>query len=416
MIKKIFITLIVFILILSSNVAVIFAANKSELEQEKSSIDSQIKEKKDEINQIEQEKSAIMKEVEALTAEISSYEMEIEELNGQISDLNVKIEETAVKLKEAEEKCEQQTTNFQKRIVALYESGETTYLDVLLNSKNISNFVTNYYLVSEIATIDAELLEQLENSKKEIEEAKKVLDDSKVKIEEAKKEQETKANQLKSAQWAKQDKVNGLTDEEKELQKELEQYEKDKQDLQRQINAIVAANSSGSNNNNNSTVVTSGTPSSYGYIFPVQGLSVNNISNTNYPSYAGHTGVDININTIGKNVVAVKDGTVEISTALTGSIPTYNSSGAYIGSYRSYGEYILINHHDGTMTLYGHMYPGSRRVSKGDKVVQGQVIGTVGNTGNCYPRPTSSSPYNGTHLHFEVRVNGKCVNPLPYLR
>lgn len=414
MIKKIFVILIVFIMVLSTNVAVIFAATKSELENEKSSIDTQIQEKKSEINQIEEEKSEIMKEVQALTAEISTYETEIEELNGQISELNAKIGETEIKLKEAEEKCEQQNINLQKRLVALYEAGETSYLDVLLNSKDISNFVTNYYLVSEIATIDAELLEQLENSKKEIEEAKQVLDESKSKVEEAKKEQETKANQLKSAQWAKQDKVNGLTDEEKELQKEIEQYEKDKQDLQRQINAIIAANNASSSSS--STVVTSGTPSSYGYIFPIQGLGLNNISNKNYPSYAGHTGVDININTVGKNVVAVKSGTVEISTALTGSIPTYNSAGQYLGSYRSYGEYILINHHDGTMTLYGHMYPGSRRVSKGDKVVQGQVIGTVGNTGNCYPRPTASSPYNGTHLHFEVRVNGKCVNPIPYLR
>ena len=41
---------------------------------------------------------------------------------------------------------------------------------------------------------------------------------------------------------------------------------------------------------------------------------------------------------------------------------------------------------------------------------QGQIIGTVGNTGNCQPRPTPSNPLNGTHLHFEVRINGKCVN------
>ena len=57
------------------------------------------------------------------------------------------------------------------------------------------------------------------------------------------------------------------------------------------------------------------------------------------------------------------------------------------------------------MTLYGHMLANSRRVKKGDKVSQGQTIGTVGSTGNS----------TGTHLHFEVRVNGSPVNPLPYL-
>ena len=68
------------------------------------------------------------------------------------------------------------------------------------------------------------------------------------------------------------------------------------------------------------------------------------------------------------------------------------------------------------MTLYGHLKPGSRLVSEGQTVQQGQVIATVGNTGNCQPRPSSSNPNNGTHLHFEVRINGRCVNPLPYLQ
>ena len=67
------------------------------------------------------------------------------------------------------------------------------------------------------------------------------------------------------------------------------------------------------------------------------------------------------------------------------------------------------------MTLYGHMKPGSRTVSAGQKVKQGQVIGTVGNTGNCKPRPTASNPTQGTHLHFEVRIKGLPVNPIPYL-
>ena len=66
---------------------------------------------------------------------------------------------------------------------------------------------------------------------------------------------------------------------------------------------------------------------------------------------------------------------------------------------------MVINHHDGTMTLYAHMLSGSRKVSTGQSVSQGQAIGTVGSTGNS----------TGTHLHFEVRINGSPVNPLPYL-
>ena len=57
------------------------------------------------------------------------------------------------------------------------------------------------------------------------------------------------------------------------------------------------------------------------------------------------------------------------------------------------------------MTLYAHMLPGSRTVSKNQNVSQGQTIGQVGTTGNS----------TGNHLHFEVRINGRHVNPTPYL-
>ena len=57
------------------------------------------------------------------------------------------------------------------------------------------------------------------------------------------------------------------------------------------------------------------------------------------------------------------------------------------------------------MTLYAHMLSGSRKVSEGQKVTQGQVLGTVGSTGNS----------TGTHLHFEVLIKGSPVNPIPYL-
>lgn len=132
-----------------------------------------------------------------------------------------------------------------------------------------------------------------------------------------------------------------------------------------------------------------------GYAFPVKGCSFKNISNKSYPSYSGHTGIDININVKGKSVVAVKDGVVITSKALK------TKSGAY----RSYGEYIMIKHSDGKVSLYAHLKAGSRRVQVGDKVTKGEVIGTVGSTGNS----------SGTHLHFEIRVNGKPVNPYKYL-
>jgi len=136
------------------------------------------------------------------------------------------------------------------------------------------------------------------------------------------------------------------------------------------------------------------TVSTGSFTFPVRGCSLRNVSNKHYPSYRGHTGIDVNISVKGKTVVAADGGVVILSKAL--------KSG---GSYRSYGEYVIIRHDNGKVTLYAHMAPNSRLVSKGDRVSRGQAIGKVGQTGNA----------SGPHLHFEVRINGRPVNPFKYL-
>lgn len=410
MVKKVFFIIAIVIVILSTNIIATFAATKNELEQEGKDLQNKINETEDDLEEVKEELSETMEQISELTEEISEYEDEIEDLEGQIEDLEKDIEESEEKLKEAESNYNDQQKKLEERLVTLYELGETSFLDVLLTSKDITEFITNYYLVEEIAEYDTELLDQMEKNKNEIANAKKTLEDNKEKVEALKSSKVATTQALKKSQATKQDHVDNLSEDEKELQKQLDQFEKDKEEIEDKLAELARqeANSGG-------TQVVQGTPSSYGYIFPVQGLNIYNINNRSYPSYSGHTGVDVNINVKGKNVVAVKSGTVVISTALTGSIRNYDSNGNYIGSYRSYGEYIVINHHDGTMTLYAHMKPGSRKVSVGDKVVQGQVIGVVGNTGNVLPRPSSSYPNSGTHLHFEVRINGRCVNPIPYL-
>jgi len=102
-----------------------------------------------------------------------------------------------------------------------------------------------------------------------------------------------------------------------------------------------------------------------------------------------HSGIDM----IGKGyacdyVIAIDDGVVVTS--------TYSATAGY---------YVEIKQNDGSITRYLHLKKGSITVKKGDHVKKGQVIGYMGNSGSS----------NGAHLHFGVRVNGKDVDPLPYL-
>lgn len=104
-----------------------------------------------------------------------------------------------------------------------------------------------------------------------------------------------------------------------------------------------------------------------------------------------HSGIDISGNGVyGKPVIAADGGTVA----------EVNASG-YGGGY---GKYIIIDHGGGYRTVYAHL--SAVNVKAGMKVSKGQLIGKAGNSGNSY----------GAHLHFEVRVNGRAVNPVPYVQ
>jgi murein DD-endopeptidase MepM/ murein hydrolase activator NlpD len=90
--------------------------------------------------------------------------------------------------------------------------------------------------------------------------------------------------------------------------------------------------------------------------------------------------------------------------------PIYSAAGGKViksadGWNYGYGKYIVIDHGNNVQTLYGHF--NERKVKIGDEVKAGQLIGLMGNTGNVWG-------VTGIHLHFELRINGRKVNPNNY--
>ena len=396
------------ILLVSTNVSLAITQsdiNKQKQEQEANK--NKINEKQSQIDQVEEIKDVTQKEVEELNSKITEYQGQISNLDLQISDANTKIKDEEQKLQKAESDYKDQEELIKKRMVAVYTSGDTSYLDVLLSSKSLSDFISSYYLVSEVTQMDAELLEKIQKQKEEIENTKKELEDSKKSLTTTKSEKETVNSQLKSAKLEKDAKVSQLSAQEQQLQSQIAELQKDNvaidktiQSMKDQIDAARKAaeeakknqnnSSSDSKNNNNNNSGTS--TSSAGFIRPVNSYITTGMY---YSSGSYHGAVDFGAGGVnGMPVYAVADGIVVTTHALT----------------TSYGNYIILYHPTSNLyTLYAHGQAGSISVSVGQNVKQGQQIMRVGSTGNS----------TGPHLHFEVRTSpgyySNRVNPASYL-
>ncbi len=404
-IKKVIGIILVIILTLYSNVSM--ANNNTDYsaeESKKKENESKISEIEDRKKKIEDIKDTTLKEVEKLEVEISEYETQIQSLDTKIGETKSKIEETQQKLDKAQKDFDKQDELLKARLIASYEAGETSYLDVLLSSQNITDFISNYYLINEVATYDAELLDQIEKQKKEIAEAKEVLEQSKRDLDTQRSSKQSVSLQLQTSKSNKNKYVSELSDEQKALEAKAEELKKDNQKLDAAISSKKAAieawrkqqqqksssGSSGSSNSNSNSVYT-GSASSAGFIRPVNSYVTTGIY---YSSGRYHGAVDFGASGVnGMPVVAVADGYVVSTAAWT----------------TSYGNHILIAHANGLYTLYAHGQAGSICVSQGQTVKKGQQIMRVGSTGNS----------SGPHLHFEVRTSPgtySCrVNPAAYL-
>lgn len=402
--KKILGIILIIILMLYTNVSI--ANNDYTAEQnQKSENEKKIKEIEKQEKELENIKDETLKEVEKLNIQINDYQKQIDQLNDQISDTNKKISEAEEKLKKSQEDFDKQEELLKARLIAAYEAGETSYLDVLLSSESITEFISNYYLVTEIATYDAELLDKIEKEKQEIANAKETLEQSKKELDTQKASKQSVSLQLQTSKNSKDKYVTELTEEQQQLQAKIDQLRKDNESLDATISAKKAAieawkkqqaasnsnKSSGSSNSSGGGSTYTGGTSSSGFIRPVNSYVTTGIY---YSSGGYHGAVDFGAAGVnGMPVYAVADGYVVMTRSLT----------------TSYGNYIIIAHANGLYTLYAHGQAGSIAVSEGQTVKQGQQIMRVGSTGNS----------SGPHLHFEVRTSPGTYscrqNPLSYL-
>ena len=408
--KKIISGLLVLIILCSANISL--AVNEQQLNSKKQSNNEKITEAEAEKEKVQEIKDETVKEVAKLDAQIDEYQSQINSLDNQISEANNKIADANAKLEKAQSDYEEQQETLEERVVALYEAGETTYLDALLSSSSsITDFISSYYIVAEIAESDLELLNEIDRQKTEIENAKQELENSRNQLTSAKESKEQVSSQLQNTKNEKSKYVEQLSEQEKQLQAQIDEIRQANVAIDQQIKEYQAelerkrkeeeekkkqenSGTSGSNSGSNSGSSTPTNPSASGFIYPVPAAYAKVTTGWYYSDGRLHGASDFGSGGIeGQPVYAVADGEVVLTAALT----------------TSYGNYILIAHDNGLYTLYAHGQAGSIAVSKGQRVKQGQQIMRVGNTGNSF----------GAHLHFEVRTSpglySNRKNPINYL-
>lgn len=380
--KRKVVSIILILIMLQAYIYTVMAVTTSDLNDKKSDLNDKINEAKDQQINVQQELDAEMKVISNLDYEISQAEEQINQLGAQIKELETSISEKEKLIKEKQKEYDENEDLLEQRLVVMYERGETSFLDILFNSSSIVDFISNYYTVSQLIEYDAELLQIIENDKKEIEETKRTLEEQRNEIETLKNDKVSKANSLKAKKAQRKEKADNLNDEKKALQAEIDNYNAQIKKVEQQIADILAEAGDKIGN--------SGIKFDGSFVWPCNNKVVTSTVKIRWGRW--HKGIDIGARY--ENVYAAASGY---------AYKLENPGG--------YGHYIMVVHGGGFITLYGHL--NSFNISNGQYVSQGQVIAQSGNSGAS----------QGAHLHFEVRkassisnyFSSNFLNPLDYL-
>ena len=212
------------VLLIAGGFTVVQALSPIELEQKRIELRNKIDEAGKNLENINVELTENLEAINNLDKEIYEYESQINDITTNLENIEDKINQTEVDLKNIQQRYDHQKELLEKRLVYAYEEGPTRYIDVLLSSKSVVDFISRYYLVAEILEYDKGLLEDIAKEKEEIEQIEQSLITSKNNLKIIKTEQKKMIIGLENAKVERNSYINILTEQEKEIQEELEVY------------------------------------------------------------------------------------------------------------------------------------------------------------------------------------------------
>ena len=406
-------------------------ARKQELEESK-------KRSEELLAEYSREKSDIESYISQLDIQLNDIMLTLLEVRDQIAVTEADLKTAVEDLTKAEKQRDEQYETMKARVKYIYENGETTILEVILNAGSIADILNQFEYVSSIQAYDNALLERYMQSCKVVEERKATLEATLENLSamQAQEELEQQTIQelydLKAAEIERlcekmdiEDEIlftyiGQITGQEEEIDSILEAEEKRVEELEnarkaeeeklrqeeeyrkkeeerRRLAAQREAEQSKENTKNKivdpdaiNYVVQTDETDPFEMIWPLPGdhRTYSKFGPRKAPTKGAstyHQGWDIG-GEFGAPIVSTLAGKVIVA--------TYNSSA---------GNYVKVEHQPGFVTAYMHM--SKIKVSVGDYVKQGQILGLCGSTGVS----------TGPHLHFGVQINGVYVDPVPYI-
>ena len=352
------------------------------LKNDASDLAAQRKTLQERINALKNDKSKALEQKQLLDEQVENTQEEINNVQRQIDTYTALIAQTEDELAEAERQEKAQYELFCARVRAMEERGGISYWAVLFRAESFTDMLSRLDAINELMDSDQAVIDRLQALQEEIRTKQAALEEQKTGVEAAKTELLQKKSELEDQRAEAIALVKEIDDNQAEYQATVDQIKADERRIEQQVKEMqkkleeeMAAQGKDYNTNPG------------GYIWPVDSRYITStVGGRASPGGIGstnHKGTDIGRVGYTSPVYASKAGTVIIS---------QKSS--------SYGNYIVISHGSGNTTLYAHL--SSRKVSVGDVVQQGQVIGITGSTGHS----------TGPHLHFEITENGVRINPL----
>lgn len=356
----------------------------------------------DSIQQQVNQQNAIKSDAETVIGSVSEQLRQIEgQLRQATTELNTITEQRVAvenditlnerQLAEAQKRLEGREAVFYKRVRDIYINGRLSYLDVVIGSKDFSDFANRLEVLKRIIDSDINLISEIKKERAQIEAQKKKLEEDRAKLVELEKAalakqaeiEQKKAERNVVLQKAQNDRAVAMQaiEELNASSAQISAMLKERQ-AARAAAAAAAAQSAGQGSSYTWVQGTGqlGWPvsgeitSPYGYrVHPIWGTTIY------------HSGIDIGVDE-GTPVHAADSGVI-----------------VWSGWMGGYGYAVVIDHGNGLSTLYGHN--SELAVDEGQSVSKGQVVAYAGSTGNS----------TGPHVHFEVRENGDPVDPMGYL-